>query len=258
MSAPLRILSLGAGVQSTTLLVLAANGELDVDAVVFADTGWEPRAVYAHLWKLAETYGDQVPIVVDSAGDLRADALREGRAVSLPVFTKRSDGTEGRTLRQCTHEYKTAVVRRVARRLGGGPNRADRPVTMLLGISWDEIQRMKPSDVAYVTVEWPLIDLRWRRGDCLAYLAKHQWSAPRSACVGCPAHGDAHWRRIPDDELDDSEAFERELQATTALVQVPYLHRSLRPIREVVDLLRAQGDLFDYDEADECGGGCFT
>ncbi len=47
----LRVLSLGAGVQSTTLALMAAHGEVGPmpDCAVFADTGWEPRAVYDHL-----------------------------------------------------------------------------------------------------------------------------------------------------------------------------------------------------------------
>ncbi|WSA82652.1 hypothetical protein OG930_06905 [Streptomyces sp. NBC_01799] len=51
MSAPtLKVLSLGAGVQSTCLLLMAAEGHLPgLDVAIFADTGWEPRAVYDHL-----------------------------------------------------------------------------------------------------------------------------------------------------------------------------------------------------------------
>ena len=47
----LRVLSLGAGVQSTTLALLAVRGEIGPmpDCAIFADTGWEPRAVYEHL-----------------------------------------------------------------------------------------------------------------------------------------------------------------------------------------------------------------
>jgi 3'-phosphoadenosine 5'-phosphosulfate sulfotransferase (PAPS reductase)/FAD synthetase len=40
-----RVISLGAGVQSTTVLLLAHRGELPggpVDYAIFADTGWEP------------------------------------------------------------------------------------------------------------------------------------------------------------------------------------------------------------------------
>ena len=52
MRAPaLRVISLGAGVQSTTMALLAAHGEIQPmpDAAIFADTGWEPAAVYRHL-----------------------------------------------------------------------------------------------------------------------------------------------------------------------------------------------------------------
>jgi 3'-phosphoadenosine 5'-phosphosulfate sulfotransferase (PAPS reductase)/FAD synthetase len=48
----MRVISLGAGVQSTTLLLLAHRGELPggpVDYAIFADTGWEPAGVYRHL-----------------------------------------------------------------------------------------------------------------------------------------------------------------------------------------------------------------
>lgn len=50
-STKLRILSLGAGVQSTTLALMAAHGEIGPmpDAAIFADTGNEPDAVYDHL-----------------------------------------------------------------------------------------------------------------------------------------------------------------------------------------------------------------
>jgi len=49
----LRVLSLGAGVQSTSLLLLTAEGRLPaLDAAIFADTGWEPRGVYEHLDRL--------------------------------------------------------------------------------------------------------------------------------------------------------------------------------------------------------------
>lgn len=46
----MRFLSLGAGVQSSTLALMIALGELPpVDAAIFSDTHWEPRAVYEWL-----------------------------------------------------------------------------------------------------------------------------------------------------------------------------------------------------------------
>lgn len=54
-SEAISVLSLGAGVQSTTLLLMACHGEFDEQPVeaIFADTGWEPAAVYRHLDWLA-------------------------------------------------------------------------------------------------------------------------------------------------------------------------------------------------------------
>ena len=48
------ICSLGAGVQSSTLVLMAARGELTPmpDAAIFADTGAEPEGVYTWLDEL--------------------------------------------------------------------------------------------------------------------------------------------------------------------------------------------------------------
>src|SRR5215472_1341722 len=72
----LRILSLGGGRQSTTLLYMALEGELPrPDAVIFADTKREPRAVMTHLEYLRTLVGGTFPFLTVTAGDIRADAL---------------------------------------------------------------------------------------------------------------------------------------------------------------------------------------
>ena len=45
------ILSLGAGVQSSTMALMAEEGAFGKkpDAAIFADTGWEPKPVIEHL-----------------------------------------------------------------------------------------------------------------------------------------------------------------------------------------------------------------
>jgi 3'-phosphoadenosine 5'-phosphosulfate sulfotransferase (PAPS reductase)/FAD synthetase len=44
-------LSLGAGVQSTVMALMADRGDFGAipDVAIFADTGWEPEKVYKHL-----------------------------------------------------------------------------------------------------------------------------------------------------------------------------------------------------------------
>ena len=61
-----RILSLGAGVQSTTVALMSAYGELEkLDACVFADTGWGPQPVYRHFaWLRGELERHGIPVHV--------------------------------------------------------------------------------------------------------------------------------------------------------------------------------------------------
>ena len=101
------ILSLGAGVQSTTLALMAARGDLPTQfpqplAAVFADTGWEPASVYRHLEWLIDTVGSTLPIHVvramrpdgtpahirqDSEAIVRGDT---NRLANPPLFVKES------------------------------------------------------------------------------------------------------------------------------------------------------------------------
>src|SRR5438034_6802056 len=72
-----RYLSLGAGVQSSATLLLAARGRIPTfDAAIFADTGWEPSNVYRHLARLTRIADDAgIPIVRVHKGHIRQDAL---------------------------------------------------------------------------------------------------------------------------------------------------------------------------------------
>lgn len=257
----LRVLSLGAGVQSTALLMLVLDGELEVDAAIFADTGWEPRAVYEHLESLKVLAAMKgLPLHIVSAGNIR-DTTRQKDFYDAPYFLRHPDGSEGMARRQCTHQLKVRPIRWKVRELMAdrGFTVRDRPaVIQYLGISWDEMQRMKPSDVKFVEHRWPLVDRRWTRADCRRYLDGLGIDAPRSACIGCPYHSDVEWRdlklRAPD-EFDDAVAFELEIQQSKAgLRGKPFLHAARIPLDQV-DFANAEdrGQLtFDA----ECEGMC--
>ncbi|AMS45394.1 hypothetical protein FHS67_005214 [Aminobacter aminovorans] len=89
----LRVLSLGAGVQSTTLALLAAQGIVGPmrDCAIFADTGWEPASVYAHLRWLMSANVLPFPVYIVSAGNIRdnlLDASGGERWASVPAFMR--------------------------------------------------------------------------------------------------------------------------------------------------------------------------
>jgi hypothetical protein len=96
----LTVISLGAGVQSTTMALMAACGEIGPmpDCAIFSDTGWEPKRVYEHLEWLTGVL--PFPVHVVSAGNIREDAIagntkRAGRFAAIPWFVRNPDGSEG-------------------------------------------------------------------------------------------------------------------------------------------------------------------
>lgn len=158
----IRVLSLGAGVQSSALLLMSLRGVLPrLDAAIFADTQYEPRAVYEHLeWLKGEAARGGIPLHIVTRGNIREDALefrqlrRSGpevdrRFASIPLFVKNPDDTQGRIRRQCTSEYKIQPVEQFIKRnlLGLKPRqRSPREVAVeqWMGITSDEAGRAKP------------------------------------------------------------------------------------------------------------------
>jgi hypothetical protein len=230
---------------------MSASGELPrADYAIFADTGWEPQAVYDHLDRLKAL--NEIPILTVSAGNLRADALSDSRFASMPLFTKNeTTGKVSMLRRQCTREYKVAPIQKKCRELGAS---AKNPAEVWVGISIDEAHRMKDSFVKYTTHRWPLIDARIDRNACRIYLEARGWDVPKSSCIGCPFHDDHYWRRLKMDspeEFADAVAFDRSIRKLDRLQDETFLHRSARPL-ENVDFSEDQGDLW----GNECEGYC--
>jgi len=244
----MRLLSLGAGVQSTTLALMACEGRLDrLDGAIFADTGWEPKRVYDHLARLATEVLDPagVPLHVVSAGNLRDDSINPGhRYASIPYFVRNPDGSEGMGRRQCTSEYKLSPIRRKVRELLGAepPDfkrvQRGRVAEEWVGFSADEIGRVNDHAPQYIRTRHPLIELGMDRRACERYLADRGWGkVAKSACIGCPYHGNRQWREIRDHypaEWADAVAFDEAIRKGGARV-LPlngeaFLHRSRVPL----------------------------
>jgi len=246
----MRVLSLGAGVQSSTLLLMAREGELEVDVAVFADTQWEPAAVYAHLEWLESV--SSVPIERVTHGDIRADTVAATRFASLPFYVQ-SGSAQGMGRRQCSKEYKIYPIRRWLR--DHGATRSN-PTTLLFGISLDEHQRMRDSDIRYAIHDYPLVDRRMTRGDCLLWLGEHGYPRPpKSACIGCPYRRNSEWRSLTTAELADAADFDAAIRHQRGMRGEQFVHRSLTPLLQV-DLRNEQdrGQLEMFDE--ECEGVC--
>jgi hypothetical protein len=262
----MHIISLGAGVQSTTMALMAAHGEIMPmpDAAIFADTGWEPKAVYDHLAWLRSGNVLPFPVHVVSSGNLRDDALagqsrRSGTFAAVPWFIINQDGSHGMGRRQCTSHYKVDPIRRKVRELLGKGARDRVPAgaaELWLGISLDEVIRATPSKVRFVINRFPLLEQRKSRRECVAWLACHGYQEPpKSACIGCPFHNNATWRdlkRRRPDEWAEAVAVDRAIRKGG---KGNFMHAQRIPLDEV-DLTtaedRGQLNLF----VNECEGMC--
>ena len=174
----LTVLSLGAGVQSTVLALMADEGRWGrvPDCAIFADTGWEPPDVYSHLDWL-ET---QLSFPVHRVGrqrslrqDLLAGVNHTGHSfIDIPVFLKSYDGRpDGMGRRQCTLRYKIDPIRIKVRELIGVAKGRRVPdgttVEQWIGKSTDEVGRVKPAQEKWWINRWPLIEANLARGHLL-------------------------------------------------------------------------------------------
>jgi hypothetical protein len=270
------IISLGAGVQSSTMALMASRGEILPMPVcaIFADTQAEPKSVYRWLDWLEK----QLPFPVHriTKGNLTEALLnprqrRDGKGVwldvNIPAYTRhKQDESLGITPRECTYKYKVEILDRECRRVGKiKKGQKTVGVIMWMGISLDEVHRMKTPRHPWHALRYPLVDLRMRRGDCLAWMRRNQYpEPPRSACVYCPYRSNAQWRKMRDEEpAEFAEAvrvdkeFRRIKRQVFGSNSVPFLHNSRVPLDEVdfsTDVDRGQMELEGF--GNDCTGMC--
>ena len=267
MSYKLRILSLGAGVQSSALLLMAEKGVIEpFDCAIFADTGWESQATYQWLEWLKEACNTPIITVQGPRGsiydwsmNLRDRVCKPSSLEGLPYFTE-LNGHKGMLRRQCTDHFKIRPIHRETRRLLGlvPRQRASKDcVDQALGISLDESQRVRASRERMTFLSFPLVKMGMTRWDCINWLTRNSFPVPpKSACVGCPFHKNGEWRSVRDaDPASWRQAVTLDNTIRTAgindgrLKSLLYLHSSRKPLEEVdlstQDERRGQG-AFDF------------
>lgn len=266
----MRVISYGGGVQSTALLVMAATHQIDpVDAVLFANVGddSEHPATLAYVRDVAKPWAQSRGLTVELLDRRRRDGTVEtlwGRLMrdgsrSLPIPVRMSNGAPGR--RSCTADFKIAVIGKWLRAHGAT---ADNPADVLIGISWDEIERLGNKRVAaYERVQYPLVDQRLTREHCKRIIeAAGLPVPPKSSCFFCPFHRPSVWAAMRRDEpalFEKSARLEDTLNARRQMLgkDSVYLTRFARPL---VDAIAEADPLLDFGGPGEtCDEGyCFT
>ena len=280
----IHILNLGAGVQSTMVYMLATMKHPKitefmpkVDFAIFADTGEEPERVYQHLEWIKGLGGPE--ILTCSKGRLGDDLVNgcgpTKRSASMPVFTNNGDG---RTMRQCSAEYKVAAITKCIRETIVGLKPGERfpkndvHVHQYFGLSFDEPKRVLNVRHQFMKTEWatphfPLFGTNTDRAGCKMWLkGRVPHEVPRSACVFCPCHDNAEWRWVLNNNpwnpdwiraVEIDEALRDPKSACSrGMRELAYLHRSCVPLSKV-DLSETTDELYaEFDMGYDCMGLC--
>lgn len=183
-----RIISLGAGVQSTAMVLMAIEGRIQADYAIFADTGSEKPETYYYLQSFLLPYALRKGFRIEI---IRWDGPYNTRKKPLHQWYYEDKSLPFRMNRGCTDNWKIRPLRRYL------AEHEPTGAIILIGFSLDEVTRMRDSDKPQYPNEYPLIDLRLTREDLLKYFQKHKFPIPaKSGCFMCPFARKSDWAHL--------------------------------------------------------------
>ena len=273
-----RVLSLGAGVQSSTLLMMSIVGDLPrLDYAVFSDTGGEIPATYPHLrWLADQAVAAGIELLQVRRKRTLEDAIYSDANRSLIPLYFWNELTDqlGRTSQKCTGDFKVTPKERLLKRwvrewTGCGRSLPKEPVMEhWFGYSADEYRRAQRSILSQASWEdrrFPLIEKHMARWDCRDWMTGHGFpDPPRSACYFCSNRSNEGWRWIREQfpdlwaracAMDEMLRDIRSRGIEHARNGEGFMHPSLVPLVEAdlstQDEREGQGSLFRF-------GGCYS
>ncbi|WP_444961510.1 phosphoadenosine phosphosulfate reductase [Nocardiopsis sp. M1B1] len=264
----MKVVSYGGGVQSTALLVLAAQRRIDYRIFLFANVGddSEHPATLEYLRQVAAPFAAKHGLEIKQLAKTRRDGTTETlmgqlikpEARSIPIPVRMHNGAPGR--RACTADFKIKVVGRWLRTQGVT---AAAPADVAIGISLDEIHRANRRRAEeYERIEYPLLDLGLRRADCEQIISEAGLPVPpKSACFFCPFKTVGSWRQ---QRLEEPELFAKSVRLEKVINErrrllgrdEVFLSRYGRPLDEAIAVPDSQ--VVDNETAACDSGWCMT
>jgi len=251
------IWSYGGGTQSIALAILVRQERLPrPDRIVIADTSWEFKKTWEyteqHVAPLLAEVGLKIEIASHALSKVDLYSLKG--EILIPAYDVRRTNKKGEHAKLptfCSNEWKTRVVRRHIGGAKGNPG----GIRMWLGMSLDEVERLKHSGEDWCENYWPLcFDVKMTRGGCAQLVRDYGLpEAIKSRCKMCPNQNDDGWIEIKQEPEEWKEAVRIDNQIF-ASHQVR-LHKSGKPLDEVELVPRGEdeGGLFGCDS-----GYCWT
>jgi len=197
MEYDLKVLNLGAGVDSSAMLLASEFGLWGVpkvDFAVYLDTGADPHWVKEQIEKLKGIC--KTPIhIVKGPRPLREVVLDPESVVAIPCYTE----PRGMGGRQCTELTKLRWIKKHIREECGVQfrQRMRKKVVSFVGIDADEKRRAKNRSEGVWTVDYPLVTAGKGRQDCRNLIRRFGLGIfHRSSCIFCPLHKKKTWCSI--------------------------------------------------------------
>ena len=228
--------SYGGGTQSIAIALLVYQGRLPrPDRIVIADTGYE----FKKTWQYTEQYvapmlaeiGLTIEIAPHTLATVDLYSSKKGE-VLIPAYDATKVDVKGNHAKLptfCSTEWKTRVIRRYI----GGAEAYQNGVLMWLGMSIEEMSRVKLSGLDWCKNHWPLIfDVPKTRNECRDMIVACGKPLPiKSRCKICPHQDDDEWIEVKQEPEEWQEAImvDNRIFASHGL----RLHRSGLPLSVV-------------------------
>ena len=189
----MKILSFGAGMQSTALALMACENAMNdpapypmvpvYDAVIFCDLGLEPLWVHTQMEftrKACEAAGIFFKVLDTPLYQDFVENFGERRTISIPWWTLRKDGHKSKMPRYCTLDYKVETISKYVRWELIGYRKGQRlrledvkAHEMHMGFSFEEKHRCKENPNRMFVNKYPLVDMQLVRADNYRYILEH-------------------------------------------------------------------------------------
>lgn len=205
----MKILSCGAGQQSTALALMSCDNVLHpnkfplvpiYDAILFCDLGGERRWVYDQVWFIGQICKEVgIPFYILKDKNLKDDYMSnygKSRVCTIPFWSIDENGKKGKMTRHCTIDYKIIQMQNFVRWNLLGYRKGERTKQediqnheMHIGFTSEESQRIFDSKHKLFVNKFPMCEMGLVRADNYAYV-KETWGLETkgSACLFCPFH----------------------------------------------------------------------
>ncbi len=265
----MKILSCGAGMQSTALALMSCANKLIkedkteqfnfsyteqvpiYDLILFCDLGLEPAWVMDQVRFIktaCEWSGIPFHVIKSTLYEDYIENFGKKRVVSIPFWSTDENGKKGKMMRNCTLDYKINLMQNFVRweilgyRKGERTHPEDlKAHEMHLGFSKEEERRCSENPHKMFVNKFPLCEMNLVRADNYAYI-KDVWGldSKASACCFCPFHTNYFFKFIKHNHTDEykktvqfDEILEKE-QPNTKINSKLYISKSRKRIKDLL------------------------